>query len=54
MLDENLIDSNTKSPMQDLSFKEIVRIIVLKPTSEIDIVLNQVKFKYIYLFHKLE
>jgi len=39
--------------MQDLSFKEIVRIIVLKPTSEIDIVLNQVKFKYIYLFPAL-
>ncbi len=53
MLDENLINSNETRAMQDLTFKEIVRIIVLKPTSEIDIVLNQVKFKYIYLFPAL-
>ena len=36
--------------MNEITFNEIVRIIIFKPTTEIDRVLNQVKFKYVYLF----
>ncbi len=37
----------------DLTIKEIVRIIVLKPTTEIYILLAQTKYKYYYVFPTL-
>ena len=50
MLDDMEIKGDETSIKAEITFKEIVRIIVLKPTTEIDILLNQVKYKHIYLF----
>ncbi|MEO8147103.1 MAG: YIP1 family protein [Bacteroidia bacterium] len=36
--------------MNEITFKEIVSIILFKPTTEIDLLLNQPKFKHVYIF----
>jgi hypothetical protein len=37
-------------PMDKITFQNIVRIIVLKPTTELDIVFDQEKYKHIFSF----